>query len=164
MASVTPEFDFQIYNLSPDFYLTYPNSTYPEILWNRGGRAYNCLLIETKSDYLICIPYRSNVHHRYAFHFRNSVRSAHTPSALDYRKMVIIKDLRYLDLLIRPIIDSDEYVETIQNMQRISREANEFLEDYISYVAGTPTISPEEYNRRYSKSPLQYFHDELGIS
>ncbi len=153
----------QIYYLAPAFYKDYPNPPYTEILYNKLGRAYNCLIIETKEAYYICIPFRSNMKHHYGYSFRHSKRSQRTKSGLDYKKMVIIKNGDYLDSGRPAVIDQDEYNETMQNLPRIVREANAFLEDYISYIKGISTLDAEEIKRRYSESTLQYFHPELGL-
>ncbi len=156
-------FDSQLYYLSQVFYQKYPNPPFSEILYNKNGRAYNCLIIEAKENYFICIPFRSNMKHKYGYRFRNSARSKRSKSGLDYKKMVIIDKSEYLDSTNSAVVDQDEYNETIINLARITREANCFLDDYISYIKGNPTISPEEFERRYKESPLQYFHLELGL-
>lgn len=156
-------FDSQLYYLSPAFYRQYPNPPFSEILYNNNGRAYNCLLIKTKDTYFICVPFRSNMKHKYGYRFRNSVRSKKSKSGLDYKKMVIIEKSEYLDSTRRAVVDQDEYNEAMRNIVRIAREANRFLDEYISYIKGSPSISQEEFDRRYTESPLQYFHSELGI-
>lgn len=40
----------------------------------------------------ICVPFRSNVNHKYAFHFKESKRYKKSKSELDYTKTIIIKD------------------------------------------------------------------------
>lgn len=156
-------FDSQLYYLSPAFYQQYTNPPFGEILYNKNGRAYNCLLIETKESYFICVPFRSNMKHKYGYRFRNSARSKRSKSGLDYKKMVIIEKSEYLDSTHAAVVDQDEYNETMINLTRIAREANCFLEEYISYIKGNPSISRQEFDRRYTESPLQYFHSELGL-
>ena len=51
-------FDYQILNLTKDFYLSYPSPPYTELI-SKEQRPYNCLLIQSHYDYFICIPYRS---------------------------------------------------------------------------------------------------------
>ncbi len=53
------EFDYQVLNLTNKFYSDYPNPPYTEIL-KKGTRPYNCLLIQSKYGYFICIPYRDD--------------------------------------------------------------------------------------------------------
>lgn len=77
------EFDFQILQLTPQFYEAFPKHLYPEIL-NKHTRSYNCLLIQSHSNFFICIPYRSEITHNYAFKFKKSHRSKKHKSGLDY--------------------------------------------------------------------------------
>ena len=60
-------------------------------------------------------------------------------------------------------MDRDEYNETMVNLKRIKREALEFVEDYVAHIKGIRILYPQEFRRRYSYSPLKYFHKELGI-
>lgn len=83
-------FDYQILNLTNKFYFDYPNPPYKEIV-RKSGRLYNCLLVQSHYGYFICIPYRSNINHKYAFRFKGSARSKKTNSGLDYSKIVIVK-------------------------------------------------------------------------
>lgn len=53
--------------------------------------------------------------------------------------------------------------ETIMNLDRIKMEALKFVEDYIQYKKGELFLHNREYRRRYAYSPLQYFHDIMGI-
>ncbi len=69
-----PENDYQIIKLTDDFYNTYPNTPYIEIL-KKKQRAYNCILFQTHYGYFICVPYRTEISHKYAYHFKNSARS-----------------------------------------------------------------------------------------
>ena len=90
------EFDSDVYLLSEDFRNAYPQAIYPELM-SKGGRPYNCLLIDTHDDYLICIPYRSNINHKNAYLFKNSLRSRQARSGLDFSKIVLIKNPNYID-------------------------------------------------------------------
>ena len=94
MCTKEDEFDYQVLQLTQEFYENYPIPPYSELL-KKEKRAYNCLLIQTHYDYFICIPYRSNINHKYSFHFRNSKRSQKQKSGLDYTKIVIISNKEY---------------------------------------------------------------------
>ncbi|MBE5946896.1 MAG: hypothetical protein E7259_08175 [Lachnospiraceae bacterium] len=153
--------DYQILNLTDIFFLSYPNPPFTEIL-KKQKRAYNCLLFQSHYDYFICVPYRSEINHNYAFMFKNSVRSQNHKSGLDYTKIVIIKDKRYIDNK-DAIIDKDEYMETVANIRKIKEGALQFVEDYIKHKKGYLKLHDLEYKRRYKYSSLQYFHKELGI-
>ena len=156
-----PENDYQILKLTDVFYNAYPNPPFKEIL-KKKQRAYNCLLFQTHYDYFICIPYRTEISHPYAFHFTTTVRSKEHKSGLDYSKIVIIEKTDYIDFT-DAIIDKDEFNETMVNLERIKREALNFVEDYVTHVKGIKELHKREFERRYGFSPLKYFHKELGI-
>lgn len=124
-----PESDYQILKLTDVFYREYPNPLYNEIL-KKNNRAYNCLLFQSHYDYFICIPYRSEISHKYAFHFTNTTRSKEHKSGLDYSKIVIITKTDYIDS-VDAIIDKDEFKETMVNLKQIKKEALDFVEDYV---------------------------------
>ncbi len=156
-----PENDFQISKLTDNFYNTYPNPPYVEIL-KKKQRAYNCILFQTHYGYFICVPYRTEVSHKYAYHFKNSARSIMHKSGLDYTKIVIITDTRFIDTQ-DALIDKDEYNETMVNLEKIKEEALVFVEEYVSHMKGEQLLHPKEFKRRYSFSPLKYFHVEMGV-
>ena len=76
--------------------------------------------------------------------------------------MVIVKKTEYLDKC-QAMIDRDEYIETVQNIKQIKDEAFKFLNDYIEHMKGNTVLHTREFQRRYAYSPLQYFHNELGL-
>lgn len=156
-----PENDYQILKLTPVFYQKYLNQSHKEIL-QKNTRAYNCLLFQTHYDYFIAVPYRSEIVHKYAFHFKKSKRSKQHKSGLDYTKIVILDSTEYLDTK-DAIIDQDEYNETMLNLERIKEEALVFVEDYINHVNGTCKLHEVEFERRYKYSTLKYFHKEMGL-
>ena len=156
-----PENDSQVLRLTDSFYERYPNPPYVEILKKRQ-RGYECILFQTHYEYFICVPYRTEISHTYAYHFRGSKRSRLHRSGLDYTKIIIIKDGSDIDS--RSIyIDQDEYNETMKNIERIKADALQFVEDYIAHIRGERLLHLAEFRRRYGYSPLQYFHSELGI-
>ena len=156
-----PENDYQILKLTDDFYQAYPNPPYKEIL-KKSQRAYNCLLFQTHYDYFICIPYRTEISHPYAFHFTTTARSKAHKSGLDYSKIVIIAKTNYIDST-EAIIDKDEFNETMINLEQIKKEALDFVEDYVAHMNGNKKLHKREFERRYGFSSLKYFHKELGI-
>ncbi len=158
---ILPESDYQILRLTARFYENYPNPPYKELML-KPGRRYTCLLFQTHYDYFICVPYRSNVKHPFAFHFHQSKRSQKQKSALDYTKIVIIKQLEYLDSK-QGYVDKDEYLETVRNLRQIKAEALAYVEDYVAEMCGQSRLHPKEFQRKYSRSALPYFHKELGI-
>ena len=69
-----PENDFQILKLTDAFYEAHPNAIFKEIMIKRK-RAYTCLLFQTHYDFFICIPFRTEIMHDNAYHFKDSARS-----------------------------------------------------------------------------------------
>lgn len=83
-------------------------------------------------------------------------------SGLDYTKIVIITDAKYIDTQ-DALIDKDEYNETMVNLEKIKSEALMFVEDYVLHIKKQKMLHPKEFKRRYLFSPLKYFHAEMGI-
>lgn len=156
-----PENDFQILRLTDSFYEAYPNPPYIEILKKRQ-RGYNCLLFQTHYHYFICIPYRTEISHPYAFRFTNSTRSKVHRSGLDYSKIIIIARSDYIGSR-DALIDKDEFNETMVNLERIKKEALKYVEEYMEHMKGTKMMHKREFERKYGFSTLKYFHKELGI-
>ena len=161
IMTVQYEYDQQLYTLTTDFYNNYPISSFPELLSPHGDRTYNCFIIEYK-DYFICIPFRTNMRHRNGYHFTTTARSLRAKSGLDYSKMVIIQDSKYLSTS-NALVDNDEYIEAIQESERIISEAVTYLDNYINHNKNIITLNPEEYRKKYSYSTLSYFHNILQI-
>ena len=155
-------YDYEIYKLTNEFVSHYPIDTFPEVL-TKLDRPHYCLLIDTHCDYFICVPFRSNVRHNNAFHFRNTNRSKQMLSGLDYSKIAIIKNHAYLESK-NVVVDNDEYLETIKNVDRITKEAVDYVNTYISHVNGTEPLHPKEFDRKYKYSTLKYYHDILGLN
>lgn len=155
-------FDYQIYKLSDIFYDDYPETLYDELL-KKNDRPYTCLLIETKYDYFICIPYRTEIHHKYAFKFKKSKRSKKHSSGLDYSKIVIIKNLSYINSKTSALIDKDEYTETMIHIRLIAKQANAYVDGYINHCTKKHLLPLKTFQRKYQYSTLKYFHKELGI-
>lgn len=156
------EYLAEIYSLSPQFFLDYPQSQYPEIL-RKANRPYSCLLVEYYDSFFICIPYRSHVRHPYAYHFRTSARSRSCQSGLDYSKSVLINNSDYIDSTVHAVVDQDEYRETILNLPRITKEVTDYVTAYKDDLNGIRTLHPREWQRRYANSTLPYFKSFLTI-
>ncbi len=155
------EFDSDLYLLSPKFTEDYPPEKFPELM-HKHGRPYTCLLIDTHDDYFICVPFRSDIHHKNAFLFTNTERSKRSHSGLDYSKIVIIRDSSYFDDE-NAIVDQDEYAEMKRNLETIVTSALSYVDTYINHVTGKAILHPREYARKYQFSTLPYFHDVMGI-
>ena len=162
MNSKEDVFDYQILNLTDKFYYDYPNPPYKELL-KKNDRPYNCLLLQSHYGYFICIPYRSNIQHKFAFKFKNSERSKRAKSGLDYSKMVIIKNKEYIGKQ-DAVVDKDEYIETKNNIEYIKSDAQKYFDDYVNYLSGKAVkFTSREFERIYRYSTLRYFHKELEI-
>lgn len=163
MNNTKDEFDYQVLNLTDDFFRDYPDPPYHEIA-RKKLRPYNCLLIQSHYGYFICVPYRSHINHKYAYRFKNSIRSKKNKSGLDYSKSIIITDSKYLGKK-NAIVDKDEFNETRDNIEYIRNDVLEYIDDYINQVCGIKNKYDEvEFIRTYKYSTLQYFHNELGLS
>ena len=149
---------FDIYRLSTKFYKDYPKKQFPEILVKQE-RPYNCIVFEIHKDYYVCIPYRTNIRHRNAYHFKSSVRSRKNHSGLDYTKLVVINDVEYLDKSPDPIVDHDEYLETVRNIKKIENEVLQYLDTYCQHHNKQKILHPREYNSNYGFTTLDYFQD-----
>lgn len=139
----------------------YPQNEYPELM-QKQGRPYACLLISTE-EYYICIPFRSSIRHSNAYLFTTTERARRSQSGLDYSKIVLIKNFDYIDTKTMAIVDQDEYVELMNNIQRIVEGALEYIDQYTKYRQGIIHLHHRQYERKYGKSTLPYFEDILGL-
>lgn len=121
-----------ILELSKDFYLDYPSKEYPEIL-QKDNQPYVCLCIHTCYGFDVCIPYRTSIKHKYSYHFKKSERSRRANSGLDYTKVAIITENKYLSSKIRTI-DKDEYLETTNNLNYITKKITQYIDAYVLHV------------------------------
>ena len=157
-----PIYDYQILKLTQKFYRDYPNPPFTELM-TKDARSYNCLLVETSYDYFICIPYRTEIRHKYAYKFTGTQRSMHHKSGLDYTKIIIIKNPEYVDNK-DSLIDKDEYNETIIHIDTIVNNAVKYVEGYVNHCNRTKELHNREFSRKYGYTTLKYFHKELGIN
>ena len=155
------EYDFEINQLSENFFNDYPETQFPELM-HKIGRPYSCLLIDRHDEFFICIPFRSSIEHNNCFRFKNSERSKNTKSGLDYSKIVCISNSEYFSN--EPaIVDKDEYNETVKNMTLIATEAAAYVDTYINHINDSYPLHEKEFERKYKFSTLKYFHNILGI-
>ena len=155
------DYSVRLCRLTDDFMRDYPLSRYPELL-NSPGNTFIYLCLDTSRQYSICIPFRSNIRHDDAYMFRKSLRSRRTKSGLDYTKIVLVNDGKYLnseDIY----VDQDEYEEVRSNLPRIVDEAVGYVDGYIGHITGISPLYAREFERRYRYSTLPYFHDIMGI-
>lgn len=61
------------------------------------------------------------------------------------------------------IVDKDEYNETMINLERIKKDALDYVEEYMECMNGKRKLHKKMFDRKYGFSTLQYFHKELVI-
>lgn len=130
----------------------------------KDKRPYGCLLIKTHNDYYICVPFRSHIHHKNAFLFKNTERSKNDSSGLDYSKTVLIRPEDYDKYLIEnAVVDTDEYKAVRMNIYKIEKQISKYIEGYVKAVSDFENADKKSFERKYKYSTLKYFHDILGI-
>lgn len=130
----------------------------------KDKRPYGCLLIKTHNDYYICVPFRSHIHHKNAFLFKNTERSKTDSSGLDYSKTVLIRPEDYDKYLIEnAVVDTDEYKAVRMNIYKIEKQISKYIEGYVKSVSDFENADIKSFERKYKYSTLKYFHDILGI-
>lgn len=148
-----------VVQLTAEFYNDYSEEKYPEIL-RKESRPYSCVVVKIK-NYILCIPFRSEMKHNIGYPFKNSVRSVEHRSGLDFTKMVVIKDFKYISNV--TVVDRDEYIEFIDNLNRIESQAIRYVNKYVDHCTGIKKMNNTTFEKRYGYSCLLYFHKELGI-
>ena len=130
----------------------------------KDKRPYGCLLIKTHNDYYICVPFRSHIHHKNAFLFKNTERSKTDSSGLDYSKTVLIRPEDYDKYLIEnAVVDTDEYKAVRINIYKIEKQISKYIEGYVKSVSDFENADKKSFERKYKYCTLKYFHDILGI-
>lgn len=130
----------------------------------KDKRPYGCLLIKTHNDYYICVPFRSHIHHKNAFLFKNTERSKTDSSGLDYSKTVLIRPEDYDKYLIEnAVVDTDEYKAVRMSIYKIEKQISKYIEGYVKSVSDFENADKKSFERKYKYSTLKYFHDILGI-
>lgn len=70
----------------------------------------------------ICVPFRSHIHHKNAFLFKNTERSKTDSSGLDYSKTVLIRPEDYDKYLTEnAVVDTDEYKAVRMSIYKIEK-------------------------------------------
>ena len=105
--------EFCIKKLSKKFYQRYPSKMYEEIL-SKEDRPYSCLLVK-QHGYLICVPFRTEIRHKYAYHFQTSERSRKYHSGLDFTKVVIVTNQEFI-MHLQIILDFLDGLEVIKEL------------------------------------------------
>lgn len=153
---------FQIRTLSNQFYIDYPISQYPEILY-KNIRSYDVVVLELdflKGKY-VCVPFRSEMRHNNGYKFKYSKRSKAHQSGLDFSKLIILNTSSYF--LHYSNIDQDEFNEFKLYADTIHKRLEKYILNYRNHKLGINILTTNHYNRLYKYSTLKYFHKELEI-
>lgn len=150
----------QIYQLSKQFYDDYPQNRFPEIE-QKQDRPYTILILKITDGIKIGVPFRSHIAHQNAYHFQTSKRSEISRSGLDFSKMIILDELKYIGETTQ--IDRDEFTEYKKNVATIQQAATKYLIEYCNHHKGVKKLGKNKYKNAYKYTTLQYFHRELGI-
>lgn len=153
------DYSHYLTKLSEQFYSDFPKDKFPEIL-EKQTRSYNCVVCQIDVNLFICIPYRSNINHKNSYIFKNSSRG--NKSGLDYTKLVVFKDKKYLDKTNEAIINKNEYKETIRNIDKIVKEVFEYIHVFLKHHKGIEKLHIRKYTRNYGYSTLPYFVEILS--
>lgn len=152
--------DSKIYRLSNAFYNHYNVHSFLELLTNTE-RGYNIAILHVEGvKGIVCLPFRSNMHHKNGYRFTNTVRSITHQSGIDFTKLVIINDINYIGA--EKTIDEDEYMEFIIHKDVIHQRAAIYINRYRELVLNNLTES-REFTRKYKYSTLKYFHEFLDL-
>ena len=133
---------------------------YEEIL-SKEDRPYSCLLVK-QHGYLICVPFRTEIRHKYAYHFQTSERSRKYHSGLDFTKVVIVTNQEFINEDIT-VVAQDEYKEVIYNIEKIVDSVIKFVDDYVEHIKGIKRLSNETNKKYNTKQQLyQSIKEKLG--
>lgn len=153
------DYIIEVCHLSESFFEDYPSEKYPEIAYNKSGRPYSCLMIETHDNYLICIPFRSHIKHKQSYMFKNTQRSKVAESGLDFSKIILIDNPKYI--ISGAVVDNDEYVEMMQNCSKIVSKTHTYINTYVQHITKEKELNPRTFERKYKYTTLKYFHNLL---
>ena len=134
--------------LTSDFYEKYKSCK--EIL-QKQKRPYAVHLIKY-NNLTFAIPVRSNIKHDFSYKTVGN-------KGLDFTKIVIITDLKYLSKN-TAVINREEYIKLDKNRNFIEKKMLSYLK---AYKKALKTPDTNKNNTILSNSALQYFHEELGI-
>lgn len=113
----------------------------------------------------ICVPFRSHIHHKNAFLFKNTERLKNDSSGLDYSKTVLIRPEDYDKYLIEnAVVDTDEYRAVRMSIYKIEKQISKYIEGYVKSVSDFENADKKSFEWKYKYSTLKYFHDILGIN
>jgi len=136
--------------LSEEFYKTYKENEYPEIL-HKPTRPYVMLMVKI-DNLTFAIPIRSHLRHKFGF-----ITNKETNAGLDYSKAVIILKPEYISDKQRITITRQEMLLISNSKELIIKDFKRFLHTYKRKIKNNLSETLLKY------SSLQYFHKELGL-
>lgn len=136
--------------LSDEFYKTYNEEDYPEIL-HKPSRPYIMLVVKI-DNLTFAIPIRSHIRHNYGFITNKNLRTG-----LDFTKAIIILNPQYVAKKERITITKEEMLLISNNRDLIIKDFKTFLNTYKRKIRNNLTANFLQY------CTLQYFHKELGL-
>ena len=147
---------FTINKLSAEFYARYPAAKFPEIE-QKPDRPYIVLVITIGSN-TFALPLRTNIRHSYCYKFKRTGRNTSSASGIDFTKAVIVNDANLIGATVT--MDNLEYLELVQNFQKIIKNFEKFVNDYISFCKNG---GGKFAYKKYQFTTLKYFKSELGL-
>lgn len=91
--------------------------------------------------------------------FKNTQRSKVAESGLDFPKIILIDNPKYI--IPGAVVDNDEYVEMMQNCSKIVSKAHTYINTYVQHVTKGKELNPQTFERKYKYTTLKYFHNLL---
>jgi len=140
--------------LSNEFYSTYNQRNYPNIL-RKKTRTYAIYQIVV-DGITIGIPIKSDVKHSSSFLIKQSGR--HLPGkqpGLDFKSSIVLSDLKFVD------VDGTEMKYLFKNEEKIRNQYVKFLNSYKKFVRNPLSKCWDSW--RFSHTSLEYFWKELNI-
>jgi len=120
--------------------------------WNgHKTRGYGIVLVES-GELTFGIPLRSNMRHPYGF-----ITAPSENKGLDYSKAVLLKKEEYISDA-EFIIPQPEYICIKENSEKIAKEFNKYVKNYMRGVRN----EDDRILRNYRFSTLQNYRKELG--
>lgn len=155
---------YEIRKLMNNFYNNYDKAKYPELL-TKADRSYDVIIfkVDILMKCFVAVPFRTEMNHPNGYHFKFSNRSKSHQSGLDYSKIAIIHKKNSHFVGLPSTVDLDEYIEFQKNEDKIHKNIEKYISDYINHIIGSSPLHPKQFERKYKFSTLQYFHRELGI-
>lgn len=120
-------------------------------------RPYLILYLYNEYDFVICVPFRSHIKHKQCYIFKKNIKSRKIKSGLDYTKVILLKDLKYVNIENIKINEKDR-IDIKENIDKIASCIFNFIETYINLYNTSNENKSVEFQRKYKYTTLKYFH------